>query len=313
MADDQLRPQTLDSIIGQDKIRRSLDIYIESARIRKTALDHVLLAGPPGLGKTTFAFAIANGLGQRVAQAPGPSLSIESWHNLMWKLRSDSFIVFVDEIHAIPKETYEVLYGFLEDFSYQGRAYPAFTMIGATTDPGKLPSPFRDRFGIRLSLDFYEQKDIETILARSLGILAPSLSADAEALSSLAIRSRGTPRVANMLLRRTIDVLIVQARPRITVALVDAAMEIAGVDRRGLTDIDRRILNAVVIRYKGGPVGLNAIAASIGESAANLESAYEPWLVREGFLIRGQRGREITTKGLVALAEGDVYHGQDSP
>ncbi len=306
MADDQLRPQTLDTIIGQDKIRKSLGVYIESAKIRKAPLDHVLLAGPPGLGKTTFAFAVANGLGRHVVQAPGPALSIDLWHSLMWKLTRESFVVFVDEVHAIPKETYEVLYSFLEDFSYQGRAYPPFTLVGATTDPGKLPSPFRDRFGIRLSLDFYELPDIETILTRSLGILAPSMTADPGAISSLAIRSRGTPRVANMLLRRTIDVLVVQAQSRITVELVDIAMEIAGVDRRGLTDIDRRILSAVVVRYKGGPVGLNAIAASVGESAANLESAYEPWLVREGFLIRGQRGREITPKGLVAYAEGSI-------
>jgi len=300
----RLRPLSLDDFIGQPALKEQLRIFLEAARRRGEALDHVLFHGPPGLGKTTLAAILANELGVEITHTSGPV--IEKPGDLAGLLTNlgPRGLLFVDEIHRMSVIVEEYLYPALEDFTIDlliDRGPSArtvklnlekFTLVGATTRAGLLSSPMRARFGLMLRLDYYAAEDLATIVRRSAGILGVEI--DGDAAIEIARRARGTPRVANRLLRRVRDVALIRGDGRVTLAMAREALALLEVDERGLDDMDRRLLDALITKYGGGPVGLNTLAVVVGEEAATLEDMYEPFLILEGFLKRTPRGREAT-------------------
>jgi Holliday junction DNA helicase RuvB len=317
-----LRPRLLDEYIGQKRIRENLQVSIAAARRRNEALDHVLLFGPPGLGKTTLAYVIANELGVAVRQTSGPVLERPGDLAAMLTNLQAREVLFVDEVHRMSPAIEEILYPALEDFELdivigQGPSARSvrvplqpFTLIGATTRAGLLTSPLRARFGIVHRLDFYTEEDLHEIVTRSSRILGVSITADAA--KDIARRSRGTPRIANRLLRRVRDFAEVRADGRITQAVCHDALELLEVDAHGFDEADRRLLRTIIDKFGGGPVGLNSLAAAIGEEKDAIEDIYEPYLIQIGFLERTPRGRVATVRayeyfGLPAPGKGRLW------
>ena len=311
-----LRPRVLDEYIGQDRVRENLHISITAARQRGEALDHVLLYGPPGLGKTTLAYVIANELGVAIKTTSGPV--IEKPGDLAGMLTDlgDRQVLFIDEIHRMPATIEEILYPALEDYEFdivvgQGPGARSvkvplekFTLIGATTRAGLLTSPLRSRFGIVHRLEFYAEQDLEEIVRRSARILGVPVEEGAAA--EVARRSRGTPRIANRLLRRIRDYAQVRAAGTITVDVAHAALKMLEVDEHGFDETDRKLLRTIIDKFAGGPVGVGSIAAAISEEKDAIEDIYEPFLIQAGFLDRTPRGR-------VATSRAYAYFGLESP
>jgi holliday junction DNA helicase RuvB len=311
-----LRPRVLDEYIGQDRVRNNLQVSIAAARQRGEALDHVLLYGPPGLGKTTLAYVIANEMGVALRATAGPV--IEKTGDLAGMLTDlqDRQVLFIDEIHRLSPAIEEVLYPAMEDYELdimigQGPSARSvkvplqkFTLIGATTRAGLLTAPLRGRFGIVHRLDFYTPRDIEEIVRRSARILG--VPVEDEAAVELSRRSRGTPRIANRLLRRVRDFAQVRAQGRITSAVAHDALKLLEVDDHGLDEVDRNLLRTIVEKFNGGPVGVNSLAAAIHEEKDAIEDIYEPFLIQAGFLDRTPRGR-------VATARAYEYFGLTPP
>jgi len=301
-----LRPRSLDDYIGQDRIRENLQVAIAAARNRGEALDHALLYGPPGLGKTTLATVIANELGVSIRSTAGPVIERPGDLAAILTALGEREVLFIDEIHRLAPAIEEILYPAMEDFELDivigsGPAARSvkvplkpFTLVGATTRAGLLTSPLRGRFGIVHRLDFYTESDIEEIVRRSARILGVAL--DEEAARELARRSRGTPRVANRLLRRVRDYAEVRADGRVTPEVAAAALQLLEVDALGFDDSDRRMLRAIIDKFGGGPVGLNSLAAAISEEPDAIEDIYEPYLIQIGFLDRTPRGRVATVR-----------------
>ena len=299
-----LRPQMMAHYIGQDKVKNELKVYIQAAKARSEALDHVLLYGPPGLGKTTLAMVISNELDVRIHSTSGPA--IERPGDLMVLLNEleAGDVLFIDEIHRLPRIVEEVLYSAMEDYYVdiiigQGPTahpvhftLPPFTLVGATTKAGSLSAPLRDRFGIVSRMEYYSLEDLRQIVHRSSDVLSTKI--DESGAVEIALRSRGTPRVANRLLRRVRDFAQVYRDGLITKEIADKALSILSVDNKGLDDLDRQILPTMIRFYNGGPVGLSTIAANIGEEMETIEDMYEPYLLQLGFLQRTPRGRVAT-------------------
>ncbi len=300
----KLRPQRLVEFIGQAKVKENLAVAIEAARSRGEALDHVLLYGPPGLGKTTLATIIANELGVPFQQTSGPTLQIKGDLTAILTNVRDKQVLFIDEVHRLQPTLEELLYSALEDYKLdiiigQGPAarthtldMKPFTFVGATTRAGLLSSPLRSRFGIVLRLEFYSNEDLRIIVERSAEILAVEID-DAGALE-IASRSRGTPRIANRLLRRVRDYAQVRGAGKIDLATAQAALQMLEVDRHGFDEVDRKLLLTIIEKYQGGPVGVNTLAAALAEEPDAIEEIYEPFLIQIGFLNRTPRGRVAT-------------------
>src|SRR5215203_4292853 len=301
-----LRPRVLNDYIGQDRVRENLQVSIAAALQRGEALDHVLLYGPPGLGKTTLAYVIGNELGAAVRATSGPVLEKPGDLAAILTNLGEREVLFIDEIHRISPTIEEILYPALEDYELdimigQGPSARSvkvplqkFTLIGATTRAGLLTSPLRARFGIVHRLDFYADADIEEIVRRSAGILG--VTVDAAAAAEVARRSRGTPRIANRLLRRVRDYAQVRANGRVTMEVTHAAMALLEVDEHGFDEVDRKLLRTIIDKFSGGPVGVNSIAAAINEDKDAIEDMYEPFLIQHGFLDRTPRGRVATQR-----------------
>lgn len=299
-----LRPQTLEEYIGQEKAKESLKIYIEAAKMRGEALDHVLLYGPPGLGKTTLSAIIANELGVNIRITSGPAIEKQGDLAALLTNLGRNDVLFIDEIHRLSRNIEEILYPAMEDYSLDiiiGKGPAArsirlplekFTLIGATTRAGQLTTPLRDRFGVLLRLELYTPEELVRIIRRSAGILNIDISDDGA--MEIARRSRGTPRIANRLLKRVRDFAQVKSDGRITSQVADQALDMLDIDKLGLDNIDRRMLESIIRFYDGGPVGIDTLAATIGEEAVTLEDVYEPYLIQIGFLNRTQRGRCVT-------------------
>ncbi len=299
-----IRPRRLAEYVGQAPVKTQLDIFISAARARAEALDHVLIFGPPGLGKTTLAHIIATELGVNLRQTSGPVLERPGdLAALLTNLQARD-VLFVDEIHRLAPVVEEVLYPAMEDYQLdimigEGPAarsiklnLPPFTLVGATTRAGLLTSPLRDRFGIVQRLEFYGVEDLERIVQRSAAILGVSIEEDGAL--RIAQRSRGTPRIANRLLRRVRDYAQVRADGRINAAVADAALNMLEVDVLGFDTLDRKLLSAIIERFDGGPVGIDSLAAALGEERDTLEDVTEPFLIQQGFLVRTARGRMVT-------------------
>ncbi len=301
-----LRPKTLAEYIGQEKAKQNLAIFIEAARRRTEALDHVLLHGPPGLGKTTLAGIIAQEMGVNLRITSGPAIEKPGDLAALLTNLSENDILFVDEIHRLNRAVEEILYPAMEDYAIDiiiGKGpsansirldLPKFTLIGATTRAGSLSAPLRDRFGVTLRLELYTPEELSQIVTRSAGIL--NVSIEPEGAMEIARRSRGTPRIANRMLRRVRDFAQVVADGVITRDVADKALLALEVDALGLDNVDRRMLRAIIENYGGGPVGLDTLAATIGEESVTLEDVYEPYLMQLGFLTRTPRGRCVTRK-----------------
>jgi Holliday junction DNA helicase RuvB len=305
-----LRPRRLDEFVGQARIKEQLSIALDAAKGRGDALDHVLLVGPPGLGKTSLAHIIREELGVGIRSVAGPALERKDVAAILTAVEARD-VVFVDEIHRLSRAAEEILYPALEDFRLdivmgQGTAartltldLPPFTLVGATTRTGLLTSPLRDRFGITFRLDYYEDGELSAIVRRSAGILGVEIADDAA--DEIAGRARGTPRVGNRILRRVRDVAEVRHQGAITTAIAREALELLEVDEAGLERLDRALLRSIAEKYDGGPVGLNTLAAALGEEPDTIEYVYEPYLLQLGFIQRTPRGRTITALGRAHL------------
>lgn len=296
-----LRPQTLDDYIGQEKTKNTLKVYIEAAKQRHDALDHVLFYGPPGLGKTTLSGIIANEMGVHMKVTSGPAIEKPGEMAAILNNLQEGDILFVDEIHRLNRQVEEVLYPAMEDYAIDimiGKGasarsirldLPKFTLVGATTRAGLLSAPLRDRFGVMHHLEFYTHEELQTIIIRSAQVLGVEI--DEKGAAEIAKRSRGTPRLANRLLKRVRDFAQVKYDGRITYDVACFALNLLEVDQYGLDKIDRRILQTMIVNFQGGPVGLETLAAAIGEDSGTLEDVYEPYLLQNGFLNRTPRGR----------------------
>lgn len=306
MVEKSLRPQFFNQYIGQDKVKEQLEIFIKAARLREEVLDHVLLFGPPGLGKTTMAFVISNELGVNIKQTSGPA--IEKPGDLVAILNElePGDVLFIDEIHRMPMQVEEVLYSAMEDFyidimlgSGDGSRsvhldLPPFTLVGATTRAGMLSNPLRARFGISAHMEYYTERDLEEIVKRTADIFEVEI-VDQGALE-IALRSRGTPRIANRLLKRVRDFAQIMGDGRVDKEITDKALQILDVDNAGLDYIDQKILCTMIEMYNGGPVGLGTLAVNIAEDQETVEDMYEPYLIQKGFIMRTKQGRKATPK-----------------
>ena len=321
-SDNPLRPKTLSEYVGQEKVKENLSVFIEAAKIRKETLDHVLLYGPPGLGKTTLSGIIANELGVNLRITSGPAIEKPGDLAAILTSLSDGDVLFIDEIHRLSRAVEEILYPSMEDFAIdivtgKGQmaasyhlALPKFTLVGATTRAGQLTAPLRDRFGVILRLELYTPEELATIIKRSAGIL--NIKIDDDGALELASRSRGTPRIANRLLKRVRDFAQVMSNGIITCDTARVALDRLEIDELGLDKNDRRMLDAMIRYYRGGPVGIETLAASIGEEAVTIEDVYEPYLMQIGFLSRTPRGRCVTAEAYRHLGYEDKFPQQSS-
>ncbi|MGI6257639.1 MAG: Holliday junction branch migration DNA helicase RuvB [Anaerovoracaceae bacterium] len=301
-----LRPKTLAEYIGQKTVTDNLKVFIEAAKGRGEPLDHVLFYGPPGLGKTTLAGIIANEMGVDLRITSGPAIDKAGDLAAILTNLEENQVLFIDEIHRLNRNVEEVLYSAMEDYALDiiiGKGPSArsirldlsrFTLIGATTRAGSLSAPLRDRFGVVCKFDTYTPEELETIIGRSASILG--VKSDSRSLEEMAKRSRGTPRVANRILRRVRDFCQVEGRGNIDMDITDKALAALGVDKNGLDSLDREIIKVIIERFHGGPVGIDTIAAAIGEERITIEDVYEPYLIQEGFLHRTQKGRVVSER-----------------
>ena len=311
MLDNTIRPETIDEYIGQSDVKENIKVYVKAAKMRNEALDHVLLYGPPGLGKTTLAFIIAHEMGTNIKTASGPSIEKSGDLAAILSSLEPGDVLFIDEIHRMPRYIEEILYPAMEDFSLdiivgsEGNSrnikidLPPFTLVGATTRAGDLSSPLRDRFGIINKLEFYTVEELTEIVKRTARVLGMEI--DDDAAVELAKRSRGTPRIANRLFKRVRDFAMVEESNVITLEITDKALNRLKVDKMGLDNTDRELLLAIINKFNGGPVGIDAISSSIGEEVTTIEDVYEPYLLQQGLLKRTSRGRIVTDKAYEVL------------
>lgn len=308
MVELSLRPIALSQYIGQDTIKRNLKIFIDAAKMRGEALDHVILHGPPGLGKTTLSNIIAHEMGVNIRTTTGPAIERPGDLAAILSSLEPGDVLFIDEIHRLPRIVEEILYSAMEDFFIdvvigkgdEARSIridlPPFTLVGATTRFGSLSAPLRDRFGVQLRLEYYDIDSLETIINRTADIFDSKI--DADSAHELAKRSRGTPRIANRLLRRVRDFSMVKEEKSITLETTNYALNVLEVDSEGLDPVDHKIMQTIIDTYGGGPVGLETVAVSIGEEVITLLDVYEPYLIQKGFLERTPRGRKATAKAI---------------
>ena len=301
-----IRPESLDEYVGQSEIKENLRVFIKSALMREESLDHILLYGPPGLGKTTLAYIIANELGSNIKTASGPSIEKTGDLAAILSTLEEGDVLFIDEIHRIPRYIEEVLYPAMEDYyldiivGTEGSSrnikinLPHFTLVGATTRAGDLSSPLRDRFGIIAKLNYYTEEELYQIIKGTSKVLDTPITDDAA--RELASRSRGTPRIANRLFKRVRDFALVYSGGIINEEILNSSLDRLKVDKSGLDETDRILLTAIIERFGGGPVGLEALASSIGEESSTIEDVYEPYLLKEGYIKRTPRGRVVTDK-----------------
>ena len=304
--EETIRPDSIDEYIGQREVKENISVFIEAAKMRKEALDHVLLYGPPGLGKTTLAYIIANELGSNIKTASGPSIEKSGDLAAILSSLEEGDVLFIDEIHRMPRYIEEILYPAMEDFvldiivgsdstSRNIRIdLPPFTLVGATTRAGDLSSPLRDRFGITAKLQYYTAEELKEIIKRTARVLSTEIND--EAAIELARRSRGTPRIANRLFKRIRDFAMVNGKEIIDLEITKYALDKLKVDALGLDDTDYHLLKSIIEKFNGGPVGIEAIASSIGEEQTTIEDVYEPYLLQTGLLKRTSRGRIVTEK-----------------
>ena len=306
IVDNTIRPETIDEYIGQTDVKENIRVFVSAAKMREEALDHVLLYGPPGLGKTTLAFIIAHELGTNIKTASGPSIEKSGDLAAILSSLEPGDVLFIDEIHRMPRYIEEILYPAMEDFSLdiiigsEGNSrnikidLPPFTLVGATTRAGDLSAPLRDRFGIINKLQFYTIEELTKIIKRTARVLDVEIEDDAA--EELAKRSRGTPRIANRLFKRVRDFAMVKGNGNIDLAITEESLNRLKVDKMGLDNTDRDLLLAIINKFNGGPVGVEALSSSIGEEVTTIEDVYEPYLLQEGLLKRTSRGRVVTDK-----------------
>lgn len=309
--DNTIRPETIEEYIGQTDVKENIKVFVEAAKLRNEPLDHVLLYGPPGLGKTTLAFIIAHELGTKIKTASGPSIEKSGDLAAILSSLEPGDVLFVDEIHRMPRYIEEILYPAMEDFSLdiivgsEGNTrnikidLPPFTLVGATTRAGDLSAPLRDRFGIISKLQFYTTEELTEIVKRTSRVLETPI--DDDAALELAKRSRGTPRIANRLFKRVRDFAMVKGKNKIDLEVTDEALNRLKIDKMGLDNTDRELLLAIINKFNGGPVGIEAISSTIGEEITTIEDVYEPYLLQNGLIKRTSRGRVVTDKAYEAL------------